>query len=99
MRKTRPNTFVCGSLEELSVQLLRAPAEHRIQHLRRAEKLHDEMLGDPEGSYPLAYVLFRITGLKAMYATDEQLFARGITHGPDYADAKDTFIKRVQRGD
>lgn len=80
MKKARTHTFVCGSLEEIAGQLLRAPAEHRVQHVRRAEKLHDEMLGDPDGSYPLAYILFRITGLKAMYATEETLFARGITH-------------------
>lgn len=80
MRKKRTHTFHCESLAELAGQLVRAPHDHQVQHLRRAEKLHDEMLADPDGTYPLAYVLFRITGLKAMYASGETLFARGVTH-------------------
>lgn len=54
--------FHCRDLEELSRQLLFAPASKRIVHAQRAERLHDEI--DPDRSYPLDFIVYRITGYR-----------------------------------
>lgn len=55
--------FRCRPLEELTRQLLVAPVEKRIEQVRRAEKLHDDL--DPERLYPYDFVHFRITGYRS----------------------------------
>lgn len=80
MKKQRVKTFQCESLEELSRQLSFSPHEHQIRQLQRAERLHDEMLAEPDGAYPLAYLQFRVTGLKAMHPANETLFSRAVAH-------------------
>jgi len=80
MKRQRKRAFYCESMETLSKQLAYAPREHQIRQLARAEKLHDELLGDPDGGYPLAYLHFRITGQKAIYKTEETLFGEAVAH-------------------
>ena len=80
MKKKRAQTFQCESLAELARQLAFSPHEHQISQLARAERLHDEMLAEPDGAYPLAYLQFRVTGLKAMNPANETLFSKAVAH-------------------
>lgn len=59
-------TFNCQPLEALTRQLLYAPPEKRAEQVARLELLHDEI--DPGATYPLDYVIYRITRFRR---TDE----------------------------
>jgi DNA-directed RNA polymerase sigma subunit (sigma70/sigma32) len=52
-------TFNCPPLEDLLRQLAFAPADKRAQQVRAIERLHDEI--DPDATYPLSYLVYRIT--------------------------------------
>lgn len=57
-RRRRPE-FNCQPLAELTRQLLFAPEVRRIEQVRRAEQLHDEI--EPDVNYPLDFIAYRIT--------------------------------------
>lgn len=65
--RTRPSkqAFATRPLQELTRQLLFAPPLKRMEQVRRAEVLHDEL--DARLNYPLDFVVFRLTG----YRSDE----------------------------
>jgi len=50
-------------IRALARQLAFSPPERRRQHIDRAEQLYWEI--DPAGSYPIEYLAYRITGLRA----------------------------------
>jgi len=56
-------TYNCDPLADLARQLLYAPPQRRIEQVRRAEGLHD--LLEEDGSYPLDFFVYRITGYHA----------------------------------
>src|SRR5690606_13154618 len=52
----------CEPLEDLARQFLFAPPAKRAEHVRRAERLHDE-IGE-QRNYPLDFLVYRITGYR-----------------------------------
>ena len=54
---------LCQPLAELTRQLLVAPSTKRIEQVRCAEKLYDDI--DPDLNYPYEFVCFRITGYRS----------------------------------
>jgi transposase-like protein len=52
--------FRCRPLEDLARQLLFTPPEKRMDQVRRAEQLHDQI--DPGRNYPFDFINYRITG-------------------------------------
>ncbi|QDU72152.1 hypothetical protein Pan265_20150 [Mucisphaera calidilacus] len=50
---------MCSPLQDLLAQLLRAPAERRIGHIERVERLHDTL--EPGRTYPLDFIAYQIT--------------------------------------
>jgi len=64
--------FVCDPLEALLRQLLQyAPLDKQAKQVRRAETVHDEL--DPDGAYPLDYVIYRVTGYRPDTPHDEMI--------------------------
>lgn len=59
MSRRSNQRYVCHALEELCRQLLYAPPDRRIEDIRRAEQLHDEL--DPGQNYPQEFLAYRIT--------------------------------------
>lgn len=70
--------FNCQSLADLTRQLLVSPPRKRIEQVRRAEKLHDEI--DPQHNYPFDFVNYRITGFRT---ESEDMVLVGEALGPD----------------
>ena len=63
MSRRLSQQFACQPLAELTHQLLLAPSPKRVEQVRRAERLHDEI--DVDRNYPLHFVTFRITGYRS----------------------------------
>ena len=61
--------FRCEALHSLTHQLLLGPVAARRQQAERAERLHDEIT--PEAGYPLAYLVYRITGTRSEAEREE----------------------------
>ena len=68
--------FRSVALAELTRQLLFAPPERRRAQVWRAERLHDQL--EPEASYPLEFVIYRITGYRSEYQQEELLSGAAI---------------------
>jgi RNA polymerase primary sigma factor len=62
-------------MAELTGQLLFAPPDKRQQQVRQAETLHDQI--EPDQTYPLDFVTYRITGYRPRKAVDEQTLLVG----------------------
>lgn len=58
-------------LGELAGQMLIAPLQQREGYIPRVEALHDSL--DPAGTYPLAYVKYRVTGHRVQGGDDVML--------------------------
>lgn len=71
MSRRLSQQFNCRALAGLTRQLLVAPADRRIEQVRRAEALHDQI--DPQRNYPFDFVNFRITGYHSESKPDELL--------------------------
>ena len=63
MPRVAQRTFRCPPLADLLRQLKFAPPDRRIEQVRRAEQLHDQI--DPALSYPLEFITYRITGYRS----------------------------------
>lgn len=59
MGRPRKQSFITESLAELTRQLQYSPRSKRVEQVRRAEALHDEL--DRDSAYPLEYLAYRIT--------------------------------------
>ena len=59
MARPLSQTFVCQPLRDLAAQLDRSPAAQRVEQMRNAERLHDEI--DAAQNYPLSFLVFRLT--------------------------------------
>ncbi|MFW6031961.1 MAG: hypothetical protein ACOCTI_01145, partial [Phycisphaeraceae bacterium] len=62
MPPEQPLSFRSQPLADLARQLQFAPPGTRAEQVRRTERLHDEI--EPERSYPLDFLVFRITGYR-----------------------------------
>ena len=82
--------FNCRPLADLTRQLLVAPPRKRIEQVRRAEKLHDEI--DPQRNYPFDFVNYRITGF---HTESEDLVLVGEALGPDLRLLIDSLSRSV----
>ena len=60
MSRRLSQQFNCRALADLTRQLLVAPKGKRIEQVRRAERLHDEL--DAARNYPFDFINYRITG-------------------------------------
>lgn len=72
--------FHCAPLAELTRQLSFAPPAKRLEQLRRAERLHDEI--DADSAYPIEYLVYRVTGYRPG-ARDESMLLVGEAVRPD----------------
>lgn len=63
MSRRWQQAFKCEPLDELTRQLVRSPADKRVDQVRRAEALHDGL--DPEAAYPVDYLAYRLTGFRS----------------------------------
>lgn len=88
-RITQP--FRCQPLAELTRQLLFAPPDKRIEQVRRAEKLHDQI--DPTIAYPFEFVSYRLTGYRS--ESDEESLLVGEAILPDLRLLIDTLSRSV----
>ncbi len=79
MPRHTTQTFNCDPLDDLTRQLLYAPAERRESQVRRAEALHDIL--EPEQNYPLDFFVYRITGYHA--ESDGDTLLVGAAAAPD----------------
>lgn len=59
MSRRSNQRYICHAIEELARQLLYAPPGRRVEDIRRAEQLHDEL--DPQQNYPMEFLAYRIT--------------------------------------
>jgi RNA polymerase primary sigma factor len=89
-RKT-DQPFKCQPLGELTRQLLYAPPDKRVEQVRRAEALHDQI--DPDKSYAYDHVASRITGYHA--ETDADLLLVGEAIRPDLRQLIDVLSHSV----
>ena len=78
MPTRRVRSFRCQPLEELSRQLLFSPPDKRAQQLRQAEALHDEL--DPQRSYPLEFLIFRVTSRRVSRESQPLLVGDAVLH-------------------
>ncbi|MEX0777245.1 MAG: hypothetical protein WD042_16195 [Phycisphaeraceae bacterium] len=76
-RSTTP-TFRCQALDQLTRELLFAPPARRVEQVRRAERLHDQI--EPEINYPLEFVVYRITGYRSEIEQETLLVGQAILH-------------------
>ncbi|MEE9212097.1 MAG: helix-turn-helix domain-containing protein [Phycisphaeraceae bacterium] len=63
MSRRPAQNYNCRSLELLRRQLTFTPPAKRIEQVRRAERLHDEL--DPAKAYPFDFIAYRITGYRS----------------------------------
>ncbi|MFA9479709.1 hypothetical protein ACERK3_15585 [Phycisphaerales bacterium AB-hyl4] len=79
-RLTQP--YRCASLSDLARQLAFAPPNRRIEQVRRAERLHDELA--PQRTYPLDFIIYRLTGYRPETRADnDSLLLVGEAIQPD----------------
>ncbi len=68
--------YHCQPLADLARQLLFAPPDKRIEQVRRAEKLHDQL--DTSVAYPFEFISYRITGYRSETESDSLLVGEAI---------------------
>lgn len=68
--------YRCKPLADLARQLLFAPPDKRIEQVRRAEKLHDQI--DPSVAYPFEFVSYRVTGYRSETEVESLLVGEAI---------------------
>ena len=59
MSRRSNQQYNCHEIEQFAAQLLYAPPARRVEDIRRAERLHDEL--DPAHNYPFEFLAYRIT--------------------------------------
>lgn len=63
MSRRWQQAFQCEPLDDLTRQLVRSPTDKRIEQVRRAEALHDEI--EPAKAYPFDFLAYRLTGFRS----------------------------------
>ena len=71
MARPRKQSFTSDTLADLTRQLLYSPRPKRVEQVRRAEALHDQL--DRDSAYPLEYLAYRITRYRPQTETDDFL--------------------------
>lgn len=71
MGRPRKQSFTSDALADLTRQLLYSPRPKRVEQVRRAEALHDQL--DRDSAYPLEYLAYRITRYRPQTESDEFL--------------------------
>lgn len=76
MSRRSNQQYICKPIERLAAQLLYAPSDRRVEDIRRAEALHDEL--DAAQNYPLEFLAFRITAHRLPEADDTTLVGEAV---------------------
>ncbi|MEM9416134.1 MAG: helix-turn-helix domain-containing protein [Planctomycetota bacterium] len=76
MSRRSNQRYICHAIEGLAAQLLYAPADRRVEDIRRAEALHDEL--DPAQNYPFEFLAYRITSHRLPGAEDTTLVGEAV---------------------
>ena len=91
MNRRLDQPFNCQLLADLTRQLLFAPSDKRIEQVRRAEQLHDQV--DDQANYPYDFIFYRITGYHT--ETDEPTLLVGTAVLPDLRRLIDRLSRSV----
>ncbi len=97
MPRRLQQSFKCSPLQELTRQLLFAPAPKRVEQVHRAERLHDEI--DADTPYPFEYLVYRITGYRRKQSDDESVLLVGEAVQPDLRLMIDQLSQSVNLGE
>ena len=91
MSRRRKQAFRSRALSDLTRQLLYSPAEIRVQVVKHAEQLHDEL--DPAKNYPIDFVVYRLT--KRRIPPSESVLLVGEAVMPDLRLLIDTLSRSI----
>jgi DNA-directed RNA polymerase specialized sigma24 family protein len=95
MSRQRKQAYRSRELADLTRQLLYAPPEKRVELVRQAEQLHDEL--DPQKNYPIDFVVYRLTTRRVPPSESVMLVGEAIQ--PDLRLLIDTLSRSVQMPD
>ncbi|XAL99158.1 helix-turn-helix domain-containing protein [Phycisphaeraceae bacterium D3-23] len=92
MSRRSNQRYICHEIEGLAAQLLYAPADRRVEDIRRAEVLHDEL--DPNQNYPFEFLAYRITAHRLSEPDDTTLVGQAVL--PDLRLLIDSLSRSIQ---
>ncbi len=76
MARSTPTNYQCEGLKLLAGQLLLSPEPRRIEQIRRAQRLHDEI--DANAAYPLEFIIYRITAYRSEHEQEDLLVGAAV---------------------
>lgn len=93
MARKSAQAFRTRELQQLTRQLLFAPPSRRSEQVRAAELLHDQI--DPDRTYPLDYLSYRITGRRSTSEADDSPLLVGEAVKPDLRQMIDALSRSI----
>ncbi len=93
MARKTATAFRSRELQQLTRQLLFAPPQRRLEQVKAAEALHDQI--DADRTYPLDYLSYRITGRRSATDPDDSPLLVGEAVLPDLRQMIDTLSRSI----